>query len=53
MNILSGFEGNTGVQAEKGPLWAKQSPRAWFGRFATIMKEFGYKQSQGDHPLFI
>ena len=31
----------------------KQSPRAWFGRFAKVMKEFGYKQSQGDHTLFI
>ena len=31
----------------------KQSPRAWFGRFAKVMKESGYKQSQGDHNLFI
>ena len=31
----------------------KQSPRAWFGRFAKVMKEFGYKQSQGNHTLFI
>ncbi|KAL6348574.1 hypothetical protein AAG906_016088 [Vitis piasezkii] len=26
---------------------------AWFGRFAKVMKEFGYRQSQGDHTLFI
>ena len=31
----------------------KQSPRAWFGRFSTIMKEFGYKQSYSYHTLFI
>ena len=31
----------------------KQSLKAWFGRFAKVIKEFGYKQSQGDHTLFI
>ena len=31
----------------------KQSPRAWFGRFSSIMKAFGYKQSNSDHTLFI
>ena len=31
----------------------KQSPRAWFGRFSSTMKEFGYKQSNSDHTLFI
>ncbi|KAL6331766.1 hypothetical protein AAG906_020105 [Vitis piasezkii] len=31
----------------------KQSPRAWFGRFAKAMKNIGYCQSQGDHTLFI
>ena len=31
----------------------KQSPRAWFGRFSSMMKEFGYKQSNSDHTLFI
>ena len=31
----------------------KQSPRAWFGRFEKVMKNMGYKQSQGDHTLFI
>ena len=41
------------MQAEKGPYGLKQSPKAWFGRFAKVMKEFGYKQSQGDHTLFI
>lgn len=31
----------------------KQSPRAWFGRFAKFTREFGYKQSNLDHILFL
>ncbi|XP_057514198.1 uncharacterized mitochondrial protein AtMg00810-like [Actinidia eriantha] len=31
----------------------KQSPRAWFGRFGSVMVSMGYKQSQGDHTLFV
>ncbi|CAL2236796.1 unnamed protein product [Prunus armeniaca] len=31
----------------------KQSPRAWFGRFATSMKKFGYVHSNSDHTLFL
>ena len=31
----------------------KQSPRAWFGRFTKSMKNFGYKQSNSDHTLFL
>ncbi|RDX92045.1 hypothetical protein CR513_25889, partial [Mucuna pruriens] len=31
----------------------KQSPRAWFGRFTKAMTALRYKQSQGDHTLFI
>ena len=31
----------------------KQSPRAWFGRFTKTMLSLGYKQSQGDHTLFV
>ena len=41
------------MQAEKSPLWAKKSPRAWFERFAKVVKESRNKQSQGDHTLFI
>nr|KYP63689.1 Retrovirus-related Pol polyprotein from transposon TNT 1-94 [Cajanus cajan] len=28
-------------------------PRAWFGRFTKAMVSLGYRQSQGDHTLFI
>ncbi|KAL5568221.1 hypothetical protein UlMin_024796 [Ulmus minor] len=31
----------------------KQSLRAWFGRFTKSMKNFGYKQSNSDHTLFL
>lgn len=31
----------------------KQSPRAWFGRFTKSMRNFGYRQSNSDHTLFI
>ena len=56
MNIPPGFEGNTSnkvCKLKKALYGLKQSPRAWFGRFEKVMKEFGYKQSQGDHTLFI
>ncbi|RDX81899.1 hypothetical protein CR513_37377, partial [Mucuna pruriens] len=29
----------------------KQSPRAWFGRFAQVMICLGYRQSQGDDKI--
>ncbi|KAJ9542010.1 LOW QUALITY PROTEIN: hypothetical protein OSB04_028516 [Centaurea solstitialis] len=31
----------------------KQSPRAWFGRFTLAMKNYGFKQSNSDHTLFL
>ncbi|BFG28235.1 hypothetical protein CerSpe_145090 [Prunus speciosa] len=31
----------------------KQSPRAWFGRFSHSMRNYGFKQSQADHTLFL
>jgi hypothetical protein len=31
----------------------KQSPRAWFGKFSQSMKNYGFKQSQADHTLFL
>ncbi|RVW75289.1 Retrovirus-related Pol polyprotein from transposon RE1 [Vitis vinifera] len=49
MNIPLGFEENTGnkvCKLKKALYRLKQSPRAWFGRFAKVMKESGYKQSQ-------
>ena len=31
----------------------KQSPKAWFGRFTSVMLSMRYRQSQEDHALFI
>jgi hypothetical protein len=56
MSIPPGFAVNTSnkvCKLRKALYGLKQSPRAWFGRFAKVMKDSGYKQSQGDHTLFI
>ncbi|RVW82487.1 Retrovirus-related Pol polyprotein from transposon TNT 1-94 [Vitis vinifera] len=49
MNIPLRFEGNTGnkvCKLKKALYGLKQSLKAWFGRFAKVMKESGYIQSQ-------
>jgi hypothetical protein len=38
---------------EKTLYGLKQSPRAWFEKFTQAMVSMGYRQSQGDHTLFI
>ena len=30
----------------------KQSPRAWFSRFSSVVQEFGMIQSTTDHSIF-
>ena len=30
----------------------KQSPQAWFGRFSSVVQEFGMLQSETDHSVF-
>ncbi|KAJ9709547.1 hypothetical protein PVL29_001161 [Vitis rotundifolia] len=30
----------------------KQSPRAWFGRFSSVVQEFGMLRSTADHSIF-
>ena len=30
----------------------KQSPRAWFGRFSSVVQEFGMTRSIADHSIF-
>ena len=46
-------DGSKVCQLKKALYGLKQSPRAWFGRFSKVMIVNGYKQSQGDHTLFI
>ena len=30
----------------------KQSPRTWFGKFSSVVKEFGMTRSEADHSVF-
>jgi len=57
MEIPPGYgsinEGNKVCKLKKAVYGLKQSPRAWFGRFTQAMVSLGYRQSQGDHALFI
>ena len=57
MKVLPGFSENytpkEGCRLKKALYGLKQTPRAWFGRFTTAMKKFGYKQSNSDHTLFL
>ncbi|RDY06761.1 hypothetical protein CR513_09207, partial [Mucuna pruriens] len=57
MEILLGFyfhnEKNKVCKLKKALYGLKQSPRAWFGRFVQVMISLRYRQSQGDHTLFI
>ncbi|RDX67605.1 hypothetical protein CR513_53499, partial [Mucuna pruriens] len=57
MEIPLGFyshnEKNKVCKLKKALYGLKQSPRAWFGRFSQVMISLGYRQSQGDHTLFI
>jgi len=34
-------------------VWLKQSPRACFGRFTKVMTSLKYRQSHGNHTLFL
>ena len=56
MTLPPGFEeelGRTKVCRLKKSLYGlKQSPRAWFERFGTVVKGLSYTQSQADHTLF-
>ena len=56
MSLPPGFEEELGrnkvCRLKKSLYGLKQSPRAWFERFGTVVKGFGYIQSQADHTLF-
>lgn len=57
MNIPPGYmcPSGTGVvcKLERALYGLKQSPRAWFRRFSTTMRRYGYNQSNADHTLFL
>ncbi|KAK0585152.1 hypothetical protein LWI29_024002 [Acer saccharum] len=54
MELPPGSESQTGkvCKLKRALYGLKQSPRAWFGRFSTSMRRFGYHQSNSDHTLF-
>ncbi|RVW76008.1 Retrovirus-related Pol polyprotein from transposon RE1 [Vitis vinifera] len=57
MEVPPGYDNNLAAhivcKLKKALYGLKQSPRAWFGRFARVIITMGYRQSQGDHMLFI
>ena len=51
--FTSEFSQNEGCRLRKALYGLKQSPRAWFGRFTSLMRRFGNKQSNSNHTLFL
>jgi reverse transcriptase-like protein len=51
--FTSEFSNREGCRLKKALYGLKQSPRAWFGRFTSAMRRFGYRQSHSDHTLFL
>ena len=47
------FKRNNVCKLRKALYGLKQSLRAWLGRFAKAMNDMEFRQSQGDHTLFI
>lgn len=57
MSIPPGFETKDTAgkicKLRKAIYGLKQSPRAWFSRFAQVLVRYGFQQAQSDHTLFI
>uniref|UniRef100_A0A2N9FXX4 Integrase catalytic domain-containing protein n=1 Tax=Fagus sylvatica TaxID=28930 RepID=A0A2N9FXX4_FAGSY len=57
MDIPPGYTGSAETKIvcklERALYGLKQSPRAWFGRFSSAMRKYGYHQSNSDHTLFL
>ena len=57
MDIPPGFTSSSGTgvvcKLERALYGLKQSPRAWFGRFSSAMRRYGFVQSNADHTLFL
>ena len=57
MEVPSRFESDLAIKKvyklKKTLHKLKQFPRAWVERFFKVMKNMGYKQSQGNYTLFI
>jgi hypothetical protein len=57
MDIPSGYSSSSKAKIEcklqQALYGLKQSPRAWFGRFSSAMRKYGFQQSNLDHTLFL
>ena len=53
LGLSDEYGSGEGCRLKKTLYGLKQSLRAWFGRFTTTMKKFGYEQSNFDHTLFL
>ena len=57
MEVPPGYTGSIETKIvckwERALYGLKQSPRAWFGRFSSVMRKYGYHQSNLDHTLFL
>ena len=53
LGLETSFNNNRSCKLKKSLYGLKQSPRAWFGRFAKSVTKQGYTQCQADHTLFV
>ena len=51
--LETSFNNNRVCKLKKSLYGLKQSPRAWFGRFAKSVTKQGYTQCQADHKIFV
>ncbi|RDY07817.1 hypothetical protein CR513_08025, partial [Mucuna pruriens] len=51
--LIAKMNTNKVCKLKKALYGLKQSPQTWLRRFAQVMISLGYRQSQGDHTLFI
>ncbi|RVX12789.1 Retrovirus-related Pol polyprotein from transposon RE1 [Vitis vinifera] len=53
-NLLVFCSGESGLvcRLRRSLYGLKQSPRAWFGRFSSVVQEFGMLRSTADHSVF-
>ena len=56
MTLPPGFDSDSSrgkvCRLRKSIYGLKQSPRAWFGKFTTVVVGHGFSQAQSDHTLF-
>jgi len=50
--VAHGESSNMVCRLHKSFYGIKQSPRAWFDRFSTVVQQFGMMRSEADHSIF-